>query len=155
MFFLKKTDRQLYDWVTDWTILIILKQYNNWVEKRNYNIIYIYEGLPINKFLFSNNLTWVRKNNIWHFFFSGFYFDEMFSKFIKSFFKRLMILPSFFVLDKWLSYWTGGGLLNTLLNLFNKIFYIEKINYFTYLFILLFSIIFFIFFIYLSFIFLF
>jgi hypothetical protein len=47
-----------------------------------------------------------------------------------------MILPSFFILDKWLSYWTGSGILKQTLKTFNKIFYIGKINYFVFLFIL-------------------
>jgi hypothetical protein len=48
-----------------------------------------------------------------------------------------MILPSFFILDKWLSYWTGSGILKQTLKAFGKIFYTEKINYFTFLFILI------------------
>jgi hypothetical protein len=84
----------------------------------------------------NKSLGWHKKNLIWHFFFSGFYFDDLFSKFIKVLFNKFMILPSFFILDKWLSYWTGSGILKQTLKTFNKIFYIGKINYFVFLFIL-------------------
>ena len=154
MFFLKKCDRRFYDWITDWTIVVYIRQYNNWLKNNNNIYILNTDKFILNSFFFKRGLNWHKKKNIWIFFFSGFYFDDLFSKFIKNIFSKFMILPSFFILDRWFSHWTGSGLTNNLLFYFNKILYFEKINYFFYIFILFLSFLIFVFIVYFSFIFL-
>ena len=89
-------------------------------------------------FILKKNLFNIHQKNIlWHFFFNGFYFDDIFSKLIKKIFNQFFNISSFFILDKWLSFWTGSGILKKLIKNFNKIFYIEKINYFYFLFLLI------------------
>jgi len=109
-----------------------------------YKNLYITKKNSFKFNIFLNNIfSWQKKNLIWQFLYSGFYFDDIFSKIIKLLFYKIFNTSTFFFLDKWFSYWTGFGFFKQNLMVFNKIFYIEKINYFFYLYILIINVVFF------------
>lgn len=112
------------------------------------------QGTFLKKIYFNNNfLSWSKRHEFWSFFFSGFYLDDIFSISLKSFLTNMLIVPSFFIFDKWFSYWTGFGFIKSYLKFFNNLFYFESFDFFFFLFSLIFSIffifIFFFFFFYL------
>lgn len=89
----------------------------------NYAIINFYKKI---KKRFSSNLyyrylvlfiknSWWNKFIFWQFFFTNFFFDELFSHAIITIYKKLFILPGLFILDKLVSPWMG-------LHIFKKIF---------------------------------
>ena len=83
------------------------------------------------KLLLTNKTTWHERQLTWQFVFSGFYFDELFAKIIKRFSTAFMILPSFFIFDKFFSAWTGSKIFKNSLSFFNNCFYVENFNPFS------------------------
>lgn len=85
----------------------------------------------------NTKISWFTKNQFWKFFFSGFYFDELYSIVIDFIFLKLFILPGFFFFDKYLSYWTNVNLFNFTLQSLNIFFYNENFDIFFFLYSLL------------------
>ena len=94
-----------------------------------------YTGKNLN-FLFLNNnyFTWYTKNTLWQFFFLGFYFDEIFSKVLKFIYVKILLLPGYFLVDRWFSNWIGMKFFNNFLTIFNNFFFFEKLDFFFFLF---------------------
>ena len=83
------------------------------------------------------NVNWFTKNQFWKFFYSGFYFDELYSLIFDLVFIKFFILPGFFFFDKYLSYWTNVNLFNYTLQSLNIFFYNENFDIFFFFYSLL------------------
>lgn len=60
----------------------------------------------------------------WRFFYSGFYGDEAFGRFIEQLSKYFFLAPALFILDRWWSQWFGIIWVKKVLNwLTSKLFY--------------------------------
>ena len=70
------------------------------------------------------------KFNIWQFFFLGFYFDELFSKILRSLYTKLLSLPGYFFVDRWFSNWIGLKFFQNFLTIFNNFFFFERLDFF-------------------------
>jgi hypothetical protein len=72
------------------------------------------------------------KIQIWIFFASGAYFDEIYNFIIENFFLRVILNFGFFFLEKNFSFWGNLNLFSFILVNLNKIFYLESIPSFLY-----------------------
>lgn len=88
--------------------------------------VHILDFIIFHKIFFSR----YQRFNFWCFYFLGFYFDEIFSKILKSLYYRTLLLPGFFFFDKWLTNWIGAGFFRNFLKIFNNFFFFERLDFF-------------------------
>nr|QIB71992.1 hypothetical protein [Gruberia lanceolata] len=103
---------------------------NNYFFKNSLNSYKLYKY----KLFYTN--TYKFKLDFWRFFNSGFYLDDLFSKFIIIFFKNSALF-SLFIFDRWFSNSIGVGFTRNILYTFNSLFFIKKLNFLQYFFVII------------------
>ena len=88
-----------------------------------------FKGLDSN-FLNSNYLSWHKRYLFWQFFFSGFFFDEIFSLSISFLFQRNLNLLGYYFFDRFISSWMGSSFFKSWLKDLNSLIYSNRLDYF-------------------------
>ena len=95
-----------------------------WDQKLYYNSDIKY-NLYINKQYKFNNFY-----KLWRLGYSGFYADELFARLVEVYFQIICLIPSIFILDKWISKIMGAGGLREILKWINNRVYYQRLDLF-------------------------